>query len=529
MLSAIRKNQHSLTLLTVLLTIVSFIWLYNRTNLSQVGVNDVASIYGRVLQRADIERGARHYRLAMALGLTQLVRDMGGFAENEEVAISSFIFNILVLQHEAQALEILPTEKEIAAAIEKLPLFQTEGVFDPAKYSHMMQEELATRGLTERQLEEVVRDALSLAKVRDVVVSPVAISEAQLREAARAYQSFKAQALFFNTAPYLNSKKEVTEEEKKSFYEKNANFFKTDETRSARYTVVTLLPEQQKLGNKERVRMMQQLSDRLVALKQKVQKGSGEKNFEKVAAEQGLKVVTTRPFNKQGEELSAAVSLSKKEKNISSKLPQELVDAAFRLSKVGDTSEIIQSGSSFYLLTLTQATPSQTLAFSQVEKNVEQLLLEQKAIQTRNEAAAKALQKIRDALAAGKNFSEAVALASCKTELLPSTVSPEKAALSTQLSLQQKAAIAATLPLQNGELSELKQAPWGAFAVYLETRTPLSHQDWEEHRGQIEENFLQQEQELLFFEWIKKARNEAQITMLDGRHRRSLLQTIFGK
>ncbi len=523
MLSAIRKNQHSLTLIIVCLTIISFIWLYNRTNLSQVGTNDVASIYGKVLQRADIESEVRDYRLAMALGLTDFIRDMGGFADNEEVAMSSFIFNDLVLQHEATALHVVPTEKAVVRAIESLSAFQMEGAFDSTKYALYMKEELIPRGFTEQQLERVVSDSLCLKKVRELIVSPVAISQGQLQEAARVYQPVKAQALFFDRAHYLTNQKknEITTEEKKSFYEKNQKSFLSDEQRAAHYIIATLSPEEQKLEVKERVRAMQQLSDRLAALKQKAQDAHGDAAaFEKAATENGFGVITTHDFNKQGEVVSSSGE---------QKIPQEIVEAAFKLSNAGDVSEVIQNGSSFYLVTLAKETPSRELAFSEVEGKIERLLQEQKAFQEMNEVATKSVQKIREAMSAGKTFTEAVTLAECKPEALPAAMSPEKVAASPGLSSQQKEAIMATLPLQPGDLGELKQTSWGDFVVYLQERAPLSNADWEAHRGQLEENFLQQEREVLFFDWMRKARLNADITMLDGRHRRSLLQRIFGK
>ncbi|MBX9742903.1 MAG: SurA N-terminal domain-containing protein [Chthoniobacterales bacterium] len=531
MLSAIRKNQHSLTLLIVLLTIVSFIWLYNRTNLSQVGTNDLGTMYGKVLQRATVERETRNYRLALALGLTDFVRDMGGFVENEEAALSYFIFNVLILEHEVKALKIVPTEKEIATAIQALPLFQTHGVFDGEKYARMMKESLASRGFTERQLEEVISDSLSLKKLKEVITSPIVVSEAQVREAARVYQPLKAEAIFFNAASYLNDakKKTLSLEEKKSFYEKNKKFFTSEDQRAVSYVVAALSPEQQKADTKERVRALGQLAEQLTTLKEKAKAElQNGKAFEKIAEANGYKAVVTADFNKQGEEIAIALSPEHQEKKQTHQLPQELVDAAFKLVNNGDLSEVIQSGSSLYLLRLTRATPSRTLSFSEVEKKVEQLLEKEQAIQEARKVATQRVQKIREALTTGKSFSQAALLVGCKAESLP-FLSPEKAASSSQLSPWQKEALLATLPLQAGELSELKHTSLGDVVVYLQERTPLAEADWKEHRGAIEENFLQQEQGLLFFEWMRKARANAKITLFDGRHRRSLLQRIFEK
>ena len=182
-------------LVIAIMTIIAFIWLYNRTNLTQVGTNDVAMIYGRVVQRAEIDRQVRGYQLAMALGLTDFVKDLGGLGENEEASLSEFILNLLIVQHQSPELGVRPSDDAVASAIKSLPLLQTDGSFDPAKYARFLQDQLTPRGFTERQMEEIVRDSLRVKMIRDVVTSPIAVGEAQVREAARIYQPIVAQIL----------------------------------------------------------------------------------------------------------------------------------------------------------------------------------------------------------------------------------------------------------------------------------------------------------------------------------------------
>ncbi|MFZ4115717.1 MAG: SurA N-terminal domain-containing protein [Chthoniobacterales bacterium] len=520
MLSIIRKNQHSLTFFIVLLTIVSFIWLYNRTNLSQVGANDVALVYGHVLQRAELEHQIADYRLAMALGLTDFVRDLGGFAENEEVALTSFIFNVLVIQHEAPRLNIVPSDEKIAETIQNLPVFQTEGTFDSAKYALFMQEQLLPRGLTERHLEEVIRDSLSLKKLYQLITAPVIVSEAQEREAARIYQSVIAQVLHFDQRYYLNNlpKDAVTAAEKKEFYEKNKTLFMSEEERVVSYLSFTLPAPQQKLQGKERVKALQQLSDAAATFKQQSQEAQQQgKNFGKSAAEYGLKVITTDPFKKT--ELETTTSGSSK------KIPSELITTSFKLSNVGAISEVIQSGDNFYLISLTQIIPSRPLTLTEVDSRIEKMLREQKASQKTQEAATKAFNAVREAMLAGKKFPEAIASLGQKWATLSGNLFQK----TPPLSEQEQQYLAATVSLNEGEMSELHHAPWGDFIVYLQQRLPLSNNDWNTHHARIERELLEQQRRLLFFEWLHQARTEAKINMLDRHHRRSLFSSIFGK
>ena len=107
MLTVIRKNQQVLMLVIAIMTIIAFIWLYNPTDkFHKFGSNDVVSIYGRVVQRAQIDYQVRGYQLALALGLTDFVRDLGGLGGSEETSISDFILNLFVIQHQAPEMGI---------------------------------------------------------------------------------------------------------------------------------------------------------------------------------------------------------------------------------------------------------------------------------------------------------------------------------------------------------------------------------------------------------------------------------------
>jgi len=221
MLAVLRKNQQILMLVVAILTIVAFIWLYNPTDkFHKFGRNDVFEIYGRTVQRAEVDREARAYGLALGLGLTDFVKDLGGLGSDEQASLSDFILNVAVLRHEAPLLGITATDDQVASVIKGLPLFQTGGAFDPAKYAAFLQEQLAPKGFTERQLEEIVRDSIRTASLHWVIASPVAVGEAQVREAARIYQPVTAQILRFEGDAFAKSA-DVKTEEVSAFYERN--------------------------------------------------------------------------------------------------------------------------------------------------------------------------------------------------------------------------------------------------------------------------------------------------------------------
>jgi hypothetical protein len=500
MLTVFRRHQQILMLVIAIMTIIAFIWLYNRTNLTQVGSNDVARIYGQVVQRAEIDRQARGYQLAMALGLTDFVRDLGGLGENEESSASDFILNLLIIQHQAPELGIRPSDEAVAEVIKSLPLLQTNGAFDPAKYSRFLQEQLVPRGFTERQMEDTVRDSLRVKMIRSVVTSPIAVGESQVREAARIYQAVDAQILRFDRSAFEKSAA-PTKEEISAFYEKNKAGLRSNESRSISYLLFTLPETQQKLVGKDHAAALQKLADQAVetlkSIRQSLAKGM---DLSKAAEAVALHAQKAQNLQSDGSQNGKP-----------SGLPEVLVAATYRLQKTGKLSEIIQDGNSFYALMVDGVAPARQLEFTEVADKIGSLISQQKAASIASDAATKSLDKIRAAMVAGKSFSVAAKEAGVKTQVLSGVVPADE-----KNSAETRALVSATLSLKAGELGSLQGAPWGNFAIYLEKRAPLSDALWKEHQPIISKTLLSNEQSMLFLEWLRAARVGAQVKMLPG-------------
>jgi len=488
-------------LVIAILTIISFIWFYNRTNLSQVGSNDAALVYGRVVQRAEIDSMARSYRLALALGLTDFVRDLGGMGENEESSLNDYIINLMLIRHQAPEFGIRPSDDDVAAMIKSLPILQTSGVFDPAKYASFLQDQLAPLGFTERQLEEIIRDSIRLKELRAVVVSSVAVGENQVRDAARIYQPVTGQILRFDRDPFMKEVT-VTSDEITAFYSKNKEGLRSPEKRSISYVVFELPVASQQLAGKERANALQKLADEAVAVGKTMRDGiSKGLDFEKVAANATLQPKQVASLERDG-----------RQNGKDSGVPDPVVASAFRLQKTGEISDIIQDGNSFYIVTAEGITPARQMEMSEVADKITTLLKTEKADKASTDAAAKTLAQIRSSIASGKSFADAIRPTGIKTQPISGIV-PSDPKNTEEL----RAFTASTLSLKEGEVGPLQPAPWGAFATYLEKRTPLTDAQWKEHEAPLSANLLANEQELLFMEWLRAARVAAQIRPLGGR------------
>ena len=500
MLTVIRKNQQVLMLVIAILTIFAFIWLYNPTDkFNKFGSNNVISIYGRVVQRAEIDHQVRGYRLALALGLTDFVRDLGGMGENEEASVSDFILNLFVIRNQAPALGVHPSDDAVANVIKGLPALQTVGTFDPAKYAAFIQDQLAPNGFTERQMEEIVRDSLRVAELRRIITSPVAIGEGQIREAARIYQPVTAQVVRFERDDFSKNVK-VSNEEVAAFYSQNKGGLLSPETRDVTYVAFDLPDAQQKLTGKEKAAAQQKLADQvensIKLIRGEISKGSAfAKAAQQVAALQPEKVTgLQRDGRVNGEESGVPVSVAA---------------AAFRLQKRGELSDIIQDGDSFYVISVDGVTPVHQLELAEVSEKITTLLKQQNATKLLAESAKKSLDKIRADMASGKSFTDAAKAVGLKTTILEGIIPSDQ-----KNPKDQQALAYATLGLKDGQLGSLQPAPWGAFAMYLEKRTPLTDAQWKEHQGALSKTILSNEQDLLYLDWLRSARASAQIKML---------------
>jgi peptidyl-prolyl cis-trans isomerase D len=498
MLTIIRKNQQFLMTLVVILTIVSFIWLYNRTNLDKVGTNDVLSINGRVVQKAEIDGIVRGYRLAFNLSLTDFISELGGMEASEETSLNNYIINLLVAQHQAEVLGVRPTDEAVLEAIKSLPPLQTDGAFDPIKYAAFIQERLTPSGLTEHHLEEIVRDSLKVQALHRIVTSPLAISEGEVRAAARVYQPVTAQVTRFDREKFLKDVS-VTQEEVSAFYEKNKKGLGIGEARSISYATLELPEEQQGLSGKERMTELQKLADQVVTAGKAIRQGVAQGgDFAKLAEKSGLHADKVASVQRDGSQDGK-----------DSELPAAVVSGAFRLQKSGEVSDIIQDGDSFYILTVDGITPARQLALSEVAEKIATHLKAEKASKLSIEAAYKSLNQIRAALNAGKSFADAAKAAGVQTQTLAG-IAPSD----TKNSEEQRALAASTLSLKDGELGQLQPAPWGAFAIYLDKRTPLTEAQWKEHQPELSKRLLGNNQTLIFKEWLNQSRGAAGIKML---------------
>jgi len=451
------------------------------------------------VMQVDIERAVRNYQLALALGQLELVRDLAGQARSEDEGANNFIWNLMVLQHEAARLGVEPGTQAVVDKIKTLPVFQTDGQFDPVKYSTFLQEQLAPRGFTERQLESVIRDSLRLEGIKALVGSPAVILPGEVASAMSRLRPFDLEVLRWNAASVAKDV-EVTDEELQQAFNGQAKDLTVPEKRSVRYVLFALTPEEQKLEDKQRVAALQKVATATGEFARSLTDGGGD--MAAAAGKAGLTAGTTPLFAADG---SSGGALADGDGQI---VPAA-AKVAFRLPP-GSAYEIVQVGDEGYaVIEVVAVEASRPMTFEEARADLRADLIARKRDNMVREAATAALDKVRVALAGGKPFAEAVKQAGLKAEKVSglSLFDPEMDPAKRQL-------VAAAMELPDGTVSGFTPSPDGGFAVYVAGRGELAGEAETKQRPTIEAGLLEGKQMLLFAQWLATARNESNLQVL---------------
>src|ERR1043165_5682388 len=112
MVHLLRKHQQKILLLVTIVVIVTFISFWNPSQRAGGGGSDaVARIYDHPVSFTDYRRNAHRFDLCFRyLGMREFVGALIGDAQSESDAQRNFIFNLMVLHHECDALGVEATD-----------------------------------------------------------------------------------------------------------------------------------------------------------------------------------------------------------------------------------------------------------------------------------------------------------------------------------------------------------------------------------------------------------------------------------
>ena len=183
---------------------------------------------------------------------------------------------------------------------------------------------------------------------------------------------------------------------------------------------------------------------------------------------------------------------------------------AFRLAGAPGNFEIVELAQDGYaVIEVAEVQPARPLTLEEASADLRAGLIEQKRAVAVQEAAAGTLSKLREALAKGDSFAEAVKAVKADTESMKG-LSP----FNEELTPAQRQVAMTVMDQAVGTLGEFVPGPEGGFAAYLAARNQPDAETLAERRPKIEQGMLQGKEMLLFAQWLVTAREASGLEVL---------------
>ncbi|MEP6955663.1 MAG: peptidylprolyl isomerase, partial [Chthoniobacterales bacterium] len=501
MINVLRKNQQALMIVIAVLCI-PFVFYFSKSDMSRVRHDDFGNLYGRSVPRIEALRNQRMFELARELGMYTFLQDMVAGAQTQTQAYNDFIWNRLILRHEAQRLGISSTTSEIVEVVKTLQPFRGEkGSFDRDKYTQFTQALLPAMGFGEGEIEELVGDQIALQRMKDLVSSGVHIPENESRENYdKAYGKLNVSVVRVRTDE-IGKDVQISDEDVAKYYEIHKAELKSDEKRKVNLVSFALNEEQKKLTGKERVEVLQKLADSANDFTQGLLENGA--TFEQVAGKLQVPVQTSGDFTRRTPDPLLSAS-------------PELTEAAFHLTSQEPNSDALQAGDGFSVLHLAGLEEAKPLSLEEARTQIVDAVRLQRVRTLTAARGAVAAQKIRDLLKAGT----AVDAALQQSGLPAEKIAPFALADASQPPTEPGKPLVPQAPdlgaiknavaeLKDGDVTDFIATATGGVVAVLEKREPPDPAKYDLGRAAFNEQFLKGKRDVAFQEWIRERRHEA--------------------
>ncbi len=413
----------------------------------------------------------------------------------KQLQLPAQVFEDLVkrrlLAQAAQEMDIQVSPKEIQLAISQMPVFQTQGRFDPRRYRLV----LRNLRLSPADFEEMVRADILEAKIRHLLTTPIRATENEARkwfefeneklkiswvkipisqcekdvsltdeELKEYYEKHKEKyrtplklALTYYLLKFDDLKKElkISEEELKSYYETHKEEYTIPEKRKIRHILIT-----PKKGESE-----EELFKRAQKIRQKIK---GPQNFAEVAR----KFSDDPHSKKEGGDLGW---LSREE------LFESLREVTFA-AKEGEIIGPLRTPLGYHILLVEKIKPASRKPFEEVKEEIRKRLL---AERLKHYAWEKA----------NKIYDEIILLGGLEEWARKNGVRLEKTPLFTLQdppSFLTSEALEAALKLEEGELGPIVETPQGLLLFKLSRKKEPEIPPFEAVKDQVQKDLLRE-------------------------------------
>jgi len=500
MVHLLRKYQQSLLIAVTVLVIASFIWYWNGTQSGRAGLAGspkIASIYGQNISQNDIQRDVRKFQIAAALGLDELVQGLAGNATSQQQVLENYIWNSYVFQHEADTLQVFPTDSEVQKEYSRVPAFQTDGNFDPNKLTEFVNNVLPSRGFNDAVIDDLLREQVRVRKVKALLAASVDITPAELlNRYIEENQKMNISVVRLNLSDLENGIT-VTDDAVKKDYDAHKDTYLSEEQRKVAVASFELSDAQKKLKGKERTEALQKVADDAGVLAEALAaKGA---DFDALAKKQGGQLKTTGFFTAAKPDPAIA------------DIPA-LGTAAFHLSSDAPSSDVIEGPDGYYLLHLVGSIPSRQVSLEEARPEIVAKIKKEQASQLLQTKANELRTRILLELKAGHSFADAAKDAGAQVEAIPPfnlmDISKKTDVPDLQVFIQPAVALA------DGQLSDFVPTEAGGLLIYMNGRQTMDKLGVAIASQAVKEQFARQQQLGAFIEWLRLRKDAAHLQIV---------------
>lgn len=483
MINYIRKYQQTLMTIVAILVIIAFAWLYNDTDLSRMNSSTAGKIYGRNITQPEFQKRGKMYQLSLQLGLMSPLRILTSGANSNEEAIYNYVINSIVLDHEFEALDIAVTEEEVIAKAMTLPVFQTNGQYDPVKYNLFTEQVLGPYGMSEMQLQDAIRSEIKIEKLTSLLATSALVTEDEVKEQFQLTNRMLHVALVELDRASIEETISPTQEEIDAFFAERQALLESEEIRVVDIAQFKLSEEEQALSGAEHNAAMQKLSEEVNAFTQAMLEEGA--SFSALVEARGQTITTSTPFTDSKPDATLA--------EISG-----AVEEAARLTEELPTSDPVATPHGFTILHLKEFTPSRPLTKEEATPQIVTSIKREKANEILQQNATKLAEELRTQLAENKSVEEISTAVNQQVKALPPfNLTRPNFEIPNWMQIAQTA-----MDLQVGEVSAFQPTVEGGMLVLLTQVDPAPESAFETEKEELTTIMQNQHQQITLVQWL---------------------------
>ena len=451
MIESLRKYTGLIIVLFVLV-IIGFVFMDTSTMRTAGGGAPYIKIAGQNYTDQEYRKlGKSAYELTQSLmqsgdfSIYPFLLTLAGDAQSPQQSEENFFTNRMLLRSAKEDFGVHPGAEEIDSFIRQLRAFTgPDGAFSQEQYRNFIEKGIGHLGLTEADLRELASDILTQRKLSEILGSGLSTTpEVIAKTTALDDQRISVNVARIDIDP-IEAKIELSDEEIKLYWETIQDAFKTPEKRKFTYLIATpkaveepaeIAAPAADASEEAKAEYEKKKADQAAELteaRRKVQletdakvddflyklESQKEMIFDDLAKEDGWELKTTELFalSETPEELKASLRASSAQGTAADELFRMQVTA----DPFSEISPAIAIGENEWLLARLEETEEvRVQTFAEARDEARARLIADKATAGLKEAAEKAAEEIKAAIAEGKSFDEAAKAAG----ITPETVS----------------------------------------------------------------------------------------------------------